>query len=203
MAWLPAGHSLVTIGEDAVVKVWDAERFKCVREFTGGAPLGGGLALSADGRRLLTYASDGIRLWNLDQMQGTPASRRVGRSWAILSRDGSTLATSRPKGPIEVWDAASLKPIQRFPPGVGIENRRATDHPDVVMAFSSDNQLLARSVSGEVTIFDPHGARAAISMAPRGGRLESMTFSPDNGVVASTYSDATILLWDVRAISGP
>jgi WD40 repeat protein len=68
----------------------------------------GGLALSPDGRRVVTTAEKSLRVWDAasGQMVGQLESSMVLQS-AVFSPDGKLIAAGTCDGPIQVWDAAT------------------------------------------------------------------------------------------------
>jgi WD40 repeat protein len=67
LAWHPDGRHFVTGGWDYVVKMFDAETGECVRMWTGHSHWVCAIAVTADGRRIVSGCTDGrIRIWTID-----------------------------------------------------------------------------------------------------------------------------------------
>jgi WD40 repeat protein len=103
----PNGQSLVTVGPDATVGVWDAARgrprFERIRP--GGIRIGA--AISRDGHWLATGARDGVlQVWDLHT--GRPQSRPLSHpDWIFhvrFSTDGRRILTACRDGQARLWD---------------------------------------------------------------------------------------------------
>jgi WD40 repeat protein len=164
------------------------------------------LAFAPEGRTLALEKSwFGPRwLWNVS------ARRRIGPltkkdafspgsgSGLAFSSDGKMIAMMAANGAgLHIWDTASgdrLGAMIRIPPsvvgGVG------------AIAFSPDGQQLAVSdyFLGTVHLWNVK-TRDRVQTVVTGHRLgvESMSFSPDGTVLATTSPDDTVRLWDTRS----
>jgi WD40 repeat protein len=67
LAWHPDGRHFVTGGWDYVLKMFDSLTGECVRVWTGHSHWIRAIAITADGRRIVSSSTDGrIRIWALD-----------------------------------------------------------------------------------------------------------------------------------------
>jgi WD40 repeat protein/predicted Ser/Thr protein kinase len=66
-AWFPDGKQILTGGHDAIVRIWDVEKGKPVREFKGHEPAVGCVGISGDGTKILTGndMSSLLKVWNI------------------------------------------------------------------------------------------------------------------------------------------
>jgi WD40 repeat protein len=126
-AFRPDEKTLLTVGADNTVQIWDLATGKERRRFsigsslprTPGAGRGGpggrpilfnpGIALSGDGKLLASANTNGdIHLWNVEtgkELRRIEAA--VGNVRLALSRDGKRLAAAWPNSVILVWDTNS------------------------------------------------------------------------------------------------
>ena len=197
VALSPDGERLMT-GNSAVtaVKVWDASTSGGGEwANVAGAPLEAstyGLAdYMADGRGLVVSRSDGtVTVSDIETgerratIEPTPSVDGESVGWLDASADGQLIATASSGGPVDVWDAATGE--HRFAVG-------AVVRPDQWvwgLAWSPDAQLLAVVVNdeerGEVLIVDRSGAELARLAEEPGQHVESVSFSPDGHLVATT-----------------
>ena len=63
-SFLPDGQRLVTLGDDGVLKLWDAASGQETLSITAHLRNGLGLAVSPDGRRLATSGGGSVRIWD-------------------------------------------------------------------------------------------------------------------------------------------
>ncbi|MEL6328582.1 MAG: protein kinase [Planctomycetota bacterium] len=108
LAWSPDGGMLASGGNDAVVRVWDPESGRMLREMLGHGGLIKGLAFNADASRLASSAWEGeIRLWDTDS--GSCVLRLRGHVGVVMdvafTPDGDRLVSAGSDGCVRVWEA--------------------------------------------------------------------------------------------------
>jgi WD40 repeat protein len=124
------------IDTDHTVRVWDASTGKLRRHFKQYPRLVDRLALSDDGRLLLTGSQDGmVRLWDVATGQSLLAWKVGGFVTAVaISPDGKQVAASTDGTPDAlVWDRAAARVVHRLP-----------GHPDGArdLVFTPDGKQL-------------------------------------------------------------
>nr|BFD94127.1 TIR domain-containing protein [Kitasatospora sp. Xyl93] len=153
-----------------------------------------GLALSLDGRMLVSVSADGsqLLLWDLDHPKAPARTLQGSRDAysAVFSPDGKTLAVEE-VDKVVLWD-----PLL----GTAKATFSGTGRP----AFSPDGRLLAipgidnttRSYpSGKITLWDVATHTELGSMLGDAGEATGL-FSPDGRILAMNQG-ADVLLWDV------
>jgi WD40 repeat protein len=151
------------------------------------------LALSPNGKRLLTAGADGsARYWDI--ATGKEIHRLMsGRGQvygAAFSPDGRKLLTSGEDGLIHVWDAGTGKELKQL---------RGHTANVVGVAVSPDGRLVV-SAGWDRTLrlwnFDTGEMMGTLK-----GHTDSLmgvAFSPNGKLIASWGSDRTVRLWDVK-----
>jgi WD40 repeat protein len=182
LAFAPDGKTVVSGGDDAAVRIWDAGTGRQVRVFTGfscGVP---SVGPSPDGRSLAMMDSDtnGAVILRIRDLV-TGAERRFtvrtgvlfsagGRS-AIFAPDGRSVAVADGSGAVILVDAATgqQRPLGRH------------DHDNIRgLAFAPDGKVLAScGQDGTVRIWDVAGGKELHVLRSEDTHLCSVVFTAD------------------------
>lgn len=147
------------------------------------------LAVSADGRRLVTLDKDDrVRLWDAT----TGALLHTGESGGDHVRftpDGATIAVSSSYG-VRLWTPPAGRTTTLFPAAEG------RPHVTKAIAFSPDGRLAAAPYDLDaVAIWAPATGRAPRILADQGS-VYALEFSPDGGLLAIAPFDGAPRLHD-------
>lgn len=201
LAFSPDGSLLASAGQDGDIKVWELRSGKEPRllpvvrhrlEFLG---------LASDGQTLLTRSTDDVlSVWDV----------RDGRRLRT-QEDGIDRIDSFLLGPDLSRKRAVLRQelLKRWlHPGSSEESSSYYSYP----AFSPDNTLLAiaRVQDGRILLVHKtaQGIESRVLTDENRAKKElakgidivvtALTFSPDGQILAATYSDGSLILWDPR-----
>jgi hypothetical protein len=111
----PDGRRLVSGGDDGVVRVWDAETGRSLRELTGHTGGVRSVAVSPDGRRLVSGGFDGVvRVWDAETGRSLrELTGHTGGVWSVaVSPDGRRLVSGGVDGVVRVWDAETGRSLR-------------------------------------------------------------------------------------------
>jgi WD40 repeat protein len=207
----PDGRWIASVGEDKLVRVWDAATGQVVHALSGHADRLYGVVFSADSLRIASVsggfdkpgevivwnAATGAKLHTLPARTGLTAS-------VAFSRDGGFVAAAsgergdRPSE-IQIWDATTGKELHTIHgrQGEGILN----------LIFSPDGKHLVAAI-GTWDIYNPQqkpgvvrgwsvltGAEAFI-LVGHSGPVTSVAFNSDGSRLASASWDQTVRVWD-------
>jgi WD40 repeat protein len=169
-----------------------------------------GMALSSDGRRLITSCLDGRgRVWDVERALATgylKQSSGDGRVDAVdISPDGTLAVTVNTQSKhVQLWDLASLSE-RRLPN----EDDRASPYLecDVIggivwsATFSPDSRQLATVGGATARLWDVHAPRQPtrdrMSFSPNGA-VAAADFSPDGALVVTGSWDNSAKIWDAK-----
>jgi WD40 repeat protein len=139
-----------------------------------------------DSRRLAITSSSGIQIWDLNTKQLIGRITRYSYQPAAISTDGNLFAT--------VHDNFALIGNTNHPDNPTARIEFAV--PPLAITFSPDSKLLAVGEGSSIKLVDVGTQK--LSSTLRGGfaHITGLAFSPDNKIIAATYSNRTIKLWD-------
>jgi WD40 repeat protein len=185
---------------DGRVRLWDAATGEAVGE---PLPQGGivrALALSPDGKRLVTMGdeTDGLRVWDVASRRHIATYKTAeNRLWAVAYRPGGAhVAVLGPGHVIEVLDATTGERVATADAGARLEywaRRRG-------LAYSPDGRLLAGPYEGnQVGLWEADAYRLVGTLTGHEGTVLSVAFNADGRLLASGGADSLIKVWDVAS----
>lgn len=154
----------------------------------------GSVALSPDGRQLLTGSSDTTaKLWNLetgDEIHSFKGHTDVINS-VSFSYDGQRILTGSDDNTARIWDVGTGKQIKLF------NHPSYSYNSDVIgVAFSPDGRsVLTGSSDGIARLWDVGKPRVIRAFNGHSEGVRSVAFSPDGDFVLTGSMDKTAKLW--------
>ena len=176
------------------IEIWDTTSWASRRRFT--YPAGGdveirALALSPDGKTLVTGASDKtLRWWDMDTGKET---RRMGPGWvyfngAAFRPDGKVLMSVSHENHIRLWDVATGKEL-RVASGPAWPIPAAASTPDGRCVLTvSDHTVYAH---------DAATGRELWHAAEHTDTVVQVIVTPDGKTAISSGNDGRIICWDI------
>jgi serine/threonine protein kinase len=184
---------LLTTTSSNSIKLWDLEQLQPLRSLSGHLDLVTAIALSPDGKLLVSGGADKlVCLWEL------PSGRKLA-TLALHSDTVLALAlspTQRLLASSSVYDPISLHDLnqqRQISPLTGHTARIDA------LAFSPDGTLLA-SGSGDMTIklWDVAKGSELRSFSGHAHQITALAFSPDGTMLASSSWDGSVKLWNLK-----
>jgi WD40 repeat protein/tetratricopeptide (TPR) repeat protein len=145
------------------------------------------VALSPDGKTMATASNDfTIKLWDVATTELRAVGQHRAPVWSVaVSPDGTLLASGSTDGTVKLWDVST-----------GQERMAITSHAGSVLAvaFPPDGKAVAaRMHDGTVKLWDLVTGQERATFRHPGP--ESMAFSHDGRMLATTGEKGDVLLW--------
>lgn len=191
--WLTTGAVLMItdrITEAGVkVTVYDVDAKKEHAKLTLAQNAGGALAVSADGKRAVTWGAS-----RAPTQAGGGFGGGVGGG-----RPGAQDDTKDLNRTVQFWDVDKAKELG----SARLDSPRASP-PGLFGSLTAaiapgGNVAAASSGDGTVILFDATTGKQLRELLGRTGIGQSLTFSPDGKTLAATANDGTVQLWDVES----
>jgi WD40 repeat protein len=188
----PDRRHLVTSSRDGTARVWqmppasEAAVVRSTHEVRD-------IAFSPDGRRLVTAASRTPVVWGLwTGTMGQPLLTLKGHTGEVKcvawQADGKRIATAGDDGLAKLWDAATGRELQSFPPQGGAPIRG--------VAFAPGGRFLAiASIDHKAAIWDTETG-GSLPLEGHQGVVHAVAFSPDGSQVLTTCFDRFARIYD-------
>jgi WD40 repeat protein len=218
--FLPDGKQFASVSTDGLLRLWDTEEalkhHKAMEDKNGEAKVdppkpvhsvqahsGYGvtcLAVSPDGKRLATGATDGtVKLWdaeNLKQQASLAGAHLGGVKSVQFSPDGKQLASGGSDKTAKIWDVTVDKPT-------AIQKLDGHEGPVLAVAFSPDGKLLGVATgiakkSGSVHVWDAATGKASYKLEGHEDVATCIIFHPKTDHLATGSADKKIRIWNLK-----
>ena len=189
MSFSPDGRTLLTVGQDRTVRIWDAAAggllFAPVKYVEGPTTLA---TFSPDARHILVAAKVGVVLWDLAYVRPAPVRMSNvddGRD-PIPSADARVVAAVGADNVVRFWDALAGRPAG---PLLRVARNTVRLSPDgtLVAAVGSDNFLRVTDVA----------TGQAVGPGWNAADVNGATFAPDGRRVLTLNKDGSASVWNL------
>jgi len=212
----PDGKGMVTICEDATVKVWNLADEKATSETlrhegqpppaldrdhrpVGGAEWKWGTGwqsaeFSPDASRLVTVSEATAQVWDVAGGKAESPRQVEPMSIARFSADGTRIVIVGSGRTAQVWDAATGKPV-----GDALLHEEKVNFAQ----FNPDGtRIVTACDDGTVTVWDAATGKPVGEALRHAGRVRKAEFSPDGRQIVTVRNDGngqTLSVWDVAS----
>ncbi len=179
-------------GSDGSIKVWDVANRQSLATITAHTLPIINLAFSDDGERLVSVSTEGsVKVWDWRARQST-AEIKATASKAVFSPDGSQLAIGEDRQ-ISIWNPQTATLTNTLTTGP----RAMTD----VLVYSPDNAYIINGGSVQsLTVWDSQTGKLVNTLPGAGGDENSITFSQDGNLLATSVLGGDVILWDTTKL---
>lgn len=200
------GKTLISSSEDGTVRFWDAKTGEELRSITVSAKPIYSIALSPDGKWLVTGGGKSqentpgeVKVW--DMASGKLVKELPGfvrHVWSVVfSPDGKLLATAGGQATAKIWNTGTWTEKMKLPVPMGVR----------AIAFSPDSKLLATASETNndavVRLWDVQSGRESVQLQGFRGLVFCLRFSPDGKTILASGDNASVNVWDVPAPKAP
>lgn len=189
----PDGKTLVSVGNDHSVRLWDAATGAPRKTLDGHTSWVGSAVVTPDGAKLVTAGGDNvIRVWDLKT--GTQIAKMEGHAVAIrglaLTADGKTLISGGSDKTCRAWDLATAKELRRYGGG--------KDSIESVAVTPDGKHVLAGTDSGAVTVYDAKTGEVVSKFDKHAGTMVyTIAVTADGKTALSGARDKVVRVWEV------
>lgn len=188
----PDGSQVITAGQDALLRLWDAATLKLVGQLEGHKEAVTSMAFSPDGLHIVSGSLDQtLRIWNARTLGAVVELRghKEGVTSVIFSPDGKRIVSGGHDNEIRLWSAETFESIH--------EPLRGHKDSITSLAFSPDGRKIASaSQDRTLRLWDTE------TLEPLGDPLVGhediiwdVTFSPDGKALVTAGHDRALRLW--------
>jgi WD40 repeat protein len=194
LSFSPDGKTLATGGglSDSDIRLWEAASGKELGRLKGHKSWVSALVFWPDGKRLASSSADQtIRIWDvedrkcLDELRG-----HVLEVWRLaLAPDQKTLVSGCKDGTVCLWDTSGLHP-----------SCGPITLPEAISSwcFSPDSRsIVTVDLQGDVRRWSGPGFQQRESWIEPGPRVYNSVFSRDGRLVAITFTNGNMKVWDL------
>jgi WD40 repeat protein len=193
VAFSPDGRQIITGGDDATVRIYNAATRNCDLVVRGLSNRVWSAILQPTGNRLITSCADyTVRIH--DAATGRelkilkPTVREYGVARMALRPDGRHLAAKDGDRTITLWDVETGERVR----SLGGRTGRIYG-----LAYSPDGRRVASAGDDRmVRIWDCESGRELLTLQGHSDGVDRITFNPDGRLIASAGWDRTVRLWD-------
>ncbi len=225
-AYFDGGARIVSVGEDATLRIWDGRTGAALDRITASQPL---RAVDASPSRseAIVSTDDAIEIWELGAKPARRA-RFAGAAVAAYDDAGAIVVVPQPSS-VQLVDAATGTPLRTLAVGSVTCAAIRRDRGMIVLVHGNQaeiwdlvtgqrrfvleghtlpitacdlspdgSRVLTASLDKTASIWDPGSGALLATLEGHTDGLTDAAFSPDGSLVATGSMDTTVSLWSVR-----
>lgn len=192
LAVMPSGNYAVSLGkQDKVPRLWDVTSGTCLATLEGHKQWVEALAVSADGRSIVTGAADcAVRIWSASD--GKCLHELSGHSAEIFAvaagSDGRLAFSSANDREIRAWELAT---------GKNVKVLEGLEEPAVALAvMPGGGMVVSGNQDGTMSLWSLRSGKVLKSFAGHEVGITGLAISPDGRSIVSTGEDRALRVWN-------
>ena len=185
------GHHAIFGLSDGTIKVWDLQTGEETHTFVGHVNDVNCVAITPDGRRVISASGYEIKVWDLRMMEACTFIAHEG--WVLtiaVTSDGRQAVSASWDGTLKVWDMQTGKEVYTL-----------TAHEGTIctVVFTPNGRQAAVSefLDGMLNVWDLQTGQKVHTIT-HWGRVNSFAVTPDGRQVITRSDDGTINVWDLQ-----
>ncbi len=194
VAFMPMGDTIISVGEDRIVKSWRTNISKQVYTYTGHTTYIPSIDYSPDNRYIASSGWDStIRLWDVksETQISSFGNERIASLAITFSPDGQYLVSGDSDGDISIWNPMNGKKLSVL-----------KGHSDSVtsLAFNSSGKLLfSGSRDRVIGIWDMSKLKVLGTIKKMNTPIHSLSVSPDDKILVTGGRGGELLFIDINS----
>src|SRR5438132_561343 len=183
----------ITICGLSILLAQEVDQKKGGQVFSGHQETVYGVALSGDGKQLLTASFDRtVKLWDVATAKelrtfGGPAGHQGLVLGVAFAPDGQTFASCGADSTVKIWDVPLNKPLRDL----------AMTHSVTATAMSADGKSVAAGAKdGSIKIWNAVDAKESFRLIGHVGAVTGLAYATNGQLLASCGVDGTLRFWN-------
>ncbi len=186
----PDGEKIIVSFRDDAIGIFSLAEGRLIARLEGTRGSGGRLALSRDGRTLVSASLDNLAICDLAAMRvkaTLPLPQRAGS--VALTPDGRRAITGDFSNKLHLWDLAVE--TAEWP-------ERSLDPVTSLAWVPGEDLLLSAAKNRTLTVWDVRSGRALRTLTGHTGSVQTVAALPDGRRAISGSFDNTLRIWDLE-----
>lgn len=193
VAITPSGRTLISVGNDYTVRLWNATTGEFVKTLDGHTNWVGSVVVTPDGTHAVTAGGSGdIRIWDLKEHREVRKleGHRIAVRGLAITADGRTLISGGTDKTCRAWDFATGKELKQY-----------GDRQDAIesVAVTPDGKFVLIGTSlGVITVHDAKtGDMVSQFDKHNGAVVHAIITSADGKTAFSSAREKDIRIWEI------